>query len=279
MAIQRGTSLGAMDAIAALAGGAVKGMGAYQQERGRRQEEAQTRASGLQKAISAALLGGQGAQAASMLPQYGEAFSEATGADFRPSVAGAALPGGGRDFNNPRTTAAIRALAGIESPRLIEVSPFASLFDPGAGNFVATAPGRTATGLTYEQRLALQDDQQAARMAQMQAQAEQRAANQQAGPGLRPGTQAQAMANDQRALRALEDWRRRREQEPQRLLDAWIKLNTQTYGGLGRNKRTVPPMPTAVQAERERILKEWEARNPSPPTPGGQGKPDPFANP
>lgn len=257
-----------------LAGGVQAGAKAFDEEGERQRLASERRAKALLAQVDAMTAGRQGEQALAMLPALGREQERATGIrPPAPNVVGTPTPDGGRDFNQMPTLNAMRATSGLaplKPPPLIEVSPGASLVDQATGRVSFQAPFRPDSGLSFDQRRQLDQEQR-----DFKAQQAELDRNARRGAGGAGGGR-----DDQRSLGALESWRKRREAEPTKLLNDWIRLNTSTIPGRGRGAaRTVPPMPAAIEAQRQLIQTEWEQRNPSPPTPGSQGRPDPFANP
>lgn len=152
------------DILAAGARGLKAGVEGFDEAHMEVRREAELRAKALASQVDALTSANQGRAALGLLPQLGEARRQSTG--VRPpslGIQGGALPGGERDFNTPSTLRAIRAEAGLprlQAPKLEEVSAGATLFDPVTGRAVFRAPFAPSSGLSFEQRLALQRDRQ-----------------------------------------------------------------------------------------------------------------------
>ena len=206
------------EGLGLLARGITTGMRTYADEKEKARQRAREQAKALQGFIDAQTQAGQGHAALALRDPFISATNEGFGLDLKPSpIAGGALPGGGRDFNNRQTLGAIRGSVGLDrlapppTPGRVTLSPGQVLADSLTGKPLLRLPDRPPAGLTYEQQLALAEAKRRFEAQQNELDRGVRLQGIQAsGAGRQQATQdRQAAQSDAAARRAAEDLRRR----------------------------------------------------------------------
>lgn len=261
------------EGLGLLARGITTGMRTYADEKERARQRAREQAKALQGFIDAQTQAGQGQAALALRGPFFSATNEAFGLDLKPSsIAGGALPGGGRDFNNRQTLGAIRGSVGLDrlaptpAPGRVTLSPGQVLADSLTGKPLLRLPDRPPSGLTYEQQLALAE-------AKRRFDAQQNDLDR----GIRmQGTQdRQAAQSDAAARRAAEDLRRR-QSEWDRAAQSFIDKELSAAEARAKAKANegaaepmpLPPMPAAPESEKmayAQRLAAWQARSQNAP--------------